>query len=176
MLKLVSSEYCNQIAYDALQVHGGTGFMKDFPVERLYRDARITSIYEGTSQLQVVAAIRGVNTGTYLSAIQEYGQQEYPAELQYLQRELKMMTEEYVTAVNHLTSEKDDELFDFHSRRLVEMAGNIIMGYLLLLDAKRDNEYQSPADVFIKRALASNKEKIHYINSTEHRDLGLIKQ
>jgi alkylation response protein AidB-like acyl-CoA dehydrogenase len=57
LLKMVSSEYCNEIAYDAIQVHGGTGYMKDFPVERLYRDARITSIYEGTSQLQVVAAI-----------------------------------------------------------------------------------------------------------------------
>jgi 3-(methylthio)propanoyl-CoA dehydrogenase len=66
LLKLVSSEYSNQIAYDAVQIHGGAGFMKDFPVERLYRDARITTIYEGTSQLQVVAAIRGVTTGVYL--------------------------------------------------------------------------------------------------------------
>jgi len=72
MLKLFSSEYCNQIAYDALQVHGGTGYMKDFPVERLYRDARITTIYEGTSQLQVVAAIRGVTNGAYLKAMQDY--------------------------------------------------------------------------------------------------------
>jgi len=71
MLKLMSSEYCNQITYDAIQVHGGTGFMKDFPVERMYRDARITSIYEGTSQLQVVAAIRGVGSGAYLNRIKE---------------------------------------------------------------------------------------------------------
>jgi len=72
LVKLVSSEYANQIAYDSLQIHGGTGYMKDFPIERIYRDARITSIYEGTTQLQVVAAIRGVNTGTFLSQINEY--------------------------------------------------------------------------------------------------------
>ncbi|MFQ3579304.1 MAG: acyl-CoA dehydrogenase family protein, partial [Bacteroidales bacterium] len=71
LVKLFSSEYCNQISYDAIQVHGGTGYMKDFPIERIYRDARITSIYEGTSQLQVVAAIRGVGTGGFLSKIKE---------------------------------------------------------------------------------------------------------
>jgi alkylation response protein AidB-like acyl-CoA dehydrogenase len=69
MLKLMSSEFCNQICYDAVQVHGGTGYMKDFPVERMYRDARITTIYEGTSQMQVVAAIRAVINGTYSSFI-----------------------------------------------------------------------------------------------------------
>ncbi len=72
LLKLFSSEYCNQIAYDAIQIHGGTGYMKDFPVERIWRDARITTIYEGTSQLQVVAAIRGVGNGVYHKAMQTY--------------------------------------------------------------------------------------------------------
>jgi 3-(methylthio)propanoyl-CoA dehydrogenase len=65
LVKGLASEYCNQNAYDAIQIHGGSGFMKDYPVERIYRDARITSIYEGTTQLQVVAAIRGVTTGGY---------------------------------------------------------------------------------------------------------------
>ena len=71
LLKLFSSEYANEIAYDALQIHGGSGFMKDYPIERLVRDARITNIYEGTSQLQVVAAIRGVTTGQFLKQIRE---------------------------------------------------------------------------------------------------------
>ncbi|HLF33324.1 MAG TPA: acyl-CoA dehydrogenase family protein [Cyclobacteriaceae bacterium] len=176
MVKLVASEFCNQIAYDAIQVHGGTGFMKDFPVERIYRDARITSIYEGTSQLQVVAAIRGVNTGVFLTQIREYENAGLPAELEFMQRKLKNMTDEFEASVNYLVAEKNEELFEFHSRRLVELAGNIIMGYLLLNDAKRDPEYKVAAEVFIKRSEASNKEKLHYIYSTELRDLGLVKQ
>lgn len=175
LLKMTSSEYCNQIAYDALQVHGGTGYMKDFPIERLYRDARITSIYEGTSQLQVVAAIRGVTTEVFLSRIREYEQETLKPELQYLRKKLVRMADEFEKASKYLIQQKDEELLDFHARRLVEMAGNIIMGYLLVLDAMRDEQYQNDAEIFIKRAEANNKEKMHYIKVTEHRDLGIIK-
>jgi len=176
MLKLISSEYCNQIAYDAIQVHGGTGFMKDFPVERIYRDARITSIYEGTSQLQVVAAIRGVNTGGYLNQMREYESRTYKPELEFLKKKLVKMTNIFEEISNDILEMKDEELLDFHARRLVEMAGNIIMGYLLLNDSVRDDEYQNAAEIFIKRAEANNQEKIFYIKETENRDLGLIKQ
>jgi hypothetical protein len=176
LLKLMASEYCNQIAYDAIQVHGGTGYMKDFPVERIYRDARITSIYEGTSQLQVVAAIRGVVTNVYLNRIKEYEAETFRPEMEYLKTELKKMTAEYEKSVAQVIGEQDDELLNFHARRLVEMAGYIIMGYLLLLDTRRDNEYQNVAEVFIKRAESSNREKAYYIANTGHRDLGLIKQ
>ena len=176
LLKMISSEYCNQIAYDALQVHGGTGYMKDFPVERLYRDARITSIYEGTSQLQVVAAIKGVTTGIFLSKIREYEKEELRPELDYLKAHLIKMTDEFEKTSNLVIDQKDEELVEFHARRLVEMAGNIIMGYLLLQDAMRSDEYQNAAEIFIKRAEANNKEKVHYIKNTELRDLGLIKQ
>ena len=122
LLKMVSSEYCNQIAYDALQVHGGTGYMKDFPVERLYRDARITSIYEGTSQMQVIAAIKGVTTGVFLDRIREYESETLRPELVHLRKRLEKMTIEYERSVNHVVEEKDDELLNFHARRLVEMA------------------------------------------------------
>ena len=176
LLKMTSSEYCNQIAYDAIQVHGGTGYMKDFPVERLYRDARITSIYEGTSQLQVVAAIKGVTTDVFLSRIKEYEKETLRPELVFLRKRLIKMTEEYEQTSQNVIQMKDDELLDFHARRLVEMAGNIIMGYLLVLDAMRDEEYQNIAEVFIKRAEANNKEKVFYIDRTENRDLGIIKQ
>ena len=176
LLKMVSSEYCNQIAYDAIQVHGGTGYMKDFPVERLYRDARITSIYEGTSQLQVVAAIKGVTTEAFLSRIKEYEKEALRPELVFMRKILIKMTEEYEQTVQNVIEMKDEELLDFHARRLVEMAGNIIMGYLLVLDAMRDEEYQNIAEVFIKRGEANNKEKVYYIHTTENRDLGIIKQ
>ncbi len=175
LLKMVSSEYCNQIAYDAIQVHGGTGYMKDFPVERLYRDARITSIYEGTSQLQVVAAIRGVTTYVYQGAIKDYEKESLRPELVYLRKTLIKMTDEYDQTVQNVVDMKDDELLDFHARRLVEMAGNIIMGYLLVLDSMRNEAYQNTAETFIKRAEANNKEKVYYINATEPRDLGIIK-
>lgn len=176
LLKMVSSEYCNQIAYDAIQVHGGTGYMKDFPVERLFRDARITSIYEGTTQLQVVAAIKGVTTNTFLDRIREYEKESLRPELVFLRKTLIKMTGEYEQTVQNVIEMKDEELLDFHARRLVEMAGNIIMGYLLTLDAMRDDEYQNVAETFIRRAEANNKEKVYYINSTEQRDLGIIKQ
>ena len=152
LLKMMSSEYCNQVAYDALQVHGGTGYMKDFPVERLYRDARITSIYEGTSQLQVVAAIRGVTTGVFLNRIREYQDVELKPELEYLRKTLFKMTDDYEECVNAVVDTKDTELLDFHARRLVEMAGNIIMSYLLLHDAMRDDQYRNIAEAYLKRA------------------------
>ncbi|NJN25084.1 MAG: acyl-CoA dehydrogenase [Cyclobacteriaceae bacterium] len=176
LLKMISSEYCNQVAYDAIQIHGGTGYMKDFPVERLYRDARITSIYEGTTQLQVIAAIKGVTTEAFLSRIKEYEKESLRPELVFLRKTLIKMTEEYEQTVQNVIELKDEELLDFHARRLVEMAGNIIIGYLLVLDAMRDEEYQAVAEVFIKRAEANNKERVYYINVTEQRDLGIIRQ
>jgi alkylation response protein AidB-like acyl-CoA dehydrogenase len=175
LLKLISSEYCNEIAYDAIQIHGGTGFMKDFPVERIYRDARITSIYEGTSQLQVVAAIRGVTTGGYLNQIKVYEQRDYKPELEFMKKRLIHMTKQYEKVAARIIEEKDEEYLDFHARRLVEMAGNIIMGYLLINDAMRDDDYRNAAEIFIKKAEASNVEKMYYIKNTEHRDLGIIK-
>ncbi|MBE0655783.1 MAG: acyl-CoA dehydrogenase family protein [Bacteroidales bacterium] len=175
LLKLVSSEYCNSIAYDALQVHGGAGFMKDFPVERLYRDARITTIYEGTSQLQVVAAIRGVGTSAYLNRIREYEQEKLNPELEYLRRYLQDMTVEYEEMSGFVEAQKDSEYLDFHARRLVEMAGNIIIGYLLLLDTMRDEDHRNIAEIFIKTALSGNREKADYIRNSQVKDLGIFK-
>jgi 3-(methylthio)propanoyl-CoA dehydrogenase len=175
LIKLFASEYCNEIAYDAIQVHGGTGYMKDFPVERIYRDARITSIYEGTSQLQVVAAIRGVNSGQFLAQMKVYAGQEVDPELQYLKRILGFMTEEYEKAVANVTQVNDSEFVDFHARRLVEMAGNIIIGYLLIFDAERDPVYKNTAEIFIKKAEANNKDKAFFIKNSEYKDLGVYR-
>jgi len=175
LLKLFSSEYSNEISYDSLQVHGGTGFMKDFPIERIYRDARITTIYEGTSQLQVVAAIRGVGSGAYMNFIREYESKHYKPEYDFIKRRLVIMTDQYEKAVSFVQREKDNELFDFHARRLVEMAGNIIMGYLLLNDADRSDEYKKSADLFSQMVLAENHQKFKYIENFDLKDLGLFK-
>jgi len=176
LLKLFSSEYCNQIAYDALQIHGGTGYMKDFPVERIFRDARITTIYEGTSQLQVVAAIRGVGNGAYLKAMHAYGETAFKPELQFMQSVLSKMTEQYAKTVEKVNEFEDNEFLDFHARRLVEMAGNTIMGYLLLLDANRNEVYTNSADIFIRMARAENIAKVSLINQSHPKDLGAYKQ
>ena len=148
--KGMGSEFCNQNAYDSVQVHGGSGFMKDYACERIYRDARITSIYEGTTQLQVVAAIRHVTTGTYLSKINEYAALEYAPELKPLQDKLAAMTALYADAVEKVTALKNTEYTDFHARRLVEMAGHIIMGYLLLADTTRCADFKKSANVYVR--------------------------
>ncbi|MDE6249741.1 MAG: acyl-CoA dehydrogenase family protein, partial [Paramuribaculum sp.] len=154
LAKGLSSEYCNQNAYDCIQIHGGSGFMKDYACERLYRDARITSIYEGTTQLQVVAAIRHVTTGTYLSLIQSYQENEFTGALAPLAEILKGLTEQYVKAVETVSAVKDVAYADFMARRLVEMAGVIVMSYLLLLDASRNESFTHSAEVYVKLAQA----------------------
>ena len=176
LLKLVASELCNQIAYDSLQIHGGAGFMKDFPIGRLYRDARITSIYEGTSQLQVIAAIKGVMTDSYLKKINEYEEMAVNPELEYLRHFLADMTNQYTATVELIKEKDDNEFVDFHARRLVEMAGNIIMGHLLVLDAQRDVKFKYLAELFIKKSIAANQERTRYINDSEIKDLGTYRQ
>lgn len=149
MAKGTGSEFCNQNAYDAVQVHGGSGFMKDYACERIYRDARITSIYEGTTQLQVVAAIRHVTTGTYLNQINAYAAEEYAPETSELKERLVKMTALYEEALKTVVDNKNTEYTDFHARRLVEMAGHIIMGYLLLGDTTRNEKFLKSANVYV---------------------------
>jgi hypothetical protein len=175
LAKGMSSEYCNQLAYDAVQIHGGSGFMKDYPVERIYRDARITSIYEGTTQLQVVAAIRGVTTGAYLSQIRVYEATKLAPEYEYLRRTLIILTDDYEQAVKKVVGMEDNEFIDFHARRLVEMAGHIIMGYLLLLDTNRDASFLKSAKNYISFAKGQVKAHAELVRSSELSDLGMYK-
>ncbi|TCN68596.1 acyl-CoA dehydrogenase family protein [Acetobacteroides hydrogenigenes] len=175
LLKLFASEYSNQIAYDSLQIHGGSGFMKDYPIERIIRDARITTIYEGTSQLQVVAAIKGVTTGVFLQQMKAYAATPVHTDMEYMKKTLADMTEEYVKAYELVHAVGDNEYLDFHARRLVEMAGHIIMGYLLLLDAQRDARFTNSADVYIKLGAAWNKDRYNYIAKSHIDDLGIYK-
>jgi 3-(methylthio)propanoyl-CoA dehydrogenase len=175
LAKGMSSEYSNQLAYDAVQIHGGSGFMKDYPVERIYRDARITSIYEGTTQLQVVAAIRGITTGAFLARIREYEAERVSPKLEYLKRSLIILTDEYEQAVKKVVSADDNEFIDFHARRLVEMAGHIIMSYLLLLDSNRDELFLRSAKNYITFAKAQVKANSEFIRVSELSDIGTYK-
>ncbi len=175
LVKGMASEYSNQLAYDAVQIHGGSGFMKDYPVERIYRDARITSIYEGTTQLQVVAAIRGVTTGSYLNQIREYEAERVSPKLEYLKRSLIILTDDYERAVKKVMAADDTEFVDFHARRLVEMAGHIIMGYLLVLDSNRDESFLKSAQNYLNFAKGQVKAHAEFIRSSELADLGNYK-
>ncbi|GAB6395211.1 MAG: acyl-CoA dehydrogenase [Bacteroidales bacterium] len=158
--KGMTSEFANQNAYDAVQIHGGSGFMKDYTCERLYRDARIANIYEGTTQLQVVAAVRHVTTGTYLSQIRKYESIEYKPGLESLKQRLIEMTAQYEETVSLVTETKDNEYIDFHSRRMVEAAGHCIFGYLLLQDANRNEIFRRSAEVYVAYGQAEVN-KIH---------------
>ena len=135
LAKGMNSEYCNQNAYDGLQVHGGSGFMLDYPIQRYYRDARITSIYEGTTQLQVVAAIRYVTNGAYLQLMREYEQQAVADDLKPLQQRAKAMADKFEEAVAHVKEAADQPLHDLCARHLVEMAAETIMLHLLQYNA-----------------------------------------
>ncbi len=173
--KGMTTEYANQNTYDAIQIHGGSGFMKDYTCERLYRDARITNIYEGTTQLQVVAAIRHVTTGTYLNQLNEYDQLDYKEELQPLHARLQAMTAKFAALKETVTATKDSEYIDFHARRLVEAAGHCVFGYLLLQDAQRDDSFKRSAEVYVRYGEAEVDKICSFINNFKAEDLALYR-
>lgn len=165
LAKGMTSEFCNQNAYDAIQIHGGSGFMKDYACERIYRDARITSIYEGTTQLQVVAAIRHVTTGTYANWINEQLAVECKPELQDVKETLTFMAQQYANAVEAVTGVNDTNFVDFMARRLVEMAGYTVMGLLLLEDANRNDSFEKSLRVFVKLGQAEVAKHADFIGN-----------
>ena len=177
LVKLFSSEYANQLAYDCVQIHGGSGFMKDYACERLYRDARIMNIYEGTSQLQVVAAINAVTKGTFLEQIRRYEAGEFCEAMQpvvAVLRELTARFEEMTARVETLDKECAGYK-DFHARRLVETAGHIIIGYLLARQAGESEEYVNSAKVFCKLAEGKISEAYTYVMNSTLEDVELFK-
>lgn len=165
LAKGLTSEFCNQNAYDAIQIHGGSGFMKDYACERIYRDARITSIYEGTTQLQVVAAIRHVTTGTYLNWIKQQLAVECKPEDQDVKATLEFMAQQYADAVEAVTGVNDPKYLDFMARRLVEMAGYTVMGLLLLEDTTRNDEFRRSLRVFVKLGQAEVAKHADFIGN-----------
>ena len=175
MGKGMTSEYANQNVNDAVQIHGGSGFMKDYTCERLYRDARITNIYEGTTQLQVVAAIRYVTTGAYLEQIRRYEALDYKPELDGLKQQLIEMTDRYEKIVAAVTETKDSEYIEFQARRLVEAASHCIFGYLLLKDANINDLFRRSAEVYIGYGQAEIHKIEAYIQHFRSEKLEVLK-
>ena len=155
LAKGMNSEYANQNAYDCIQVHGGSGFMLEYACQRIYRDARITSIYEGTTQLQVVAAIRYVTNGSYISILREYEQIPASAEMQPLLERVKAMADKFEACTESVKAADNQELHDFLARRLYEMAAVCVMSHLIIQDATRAPEmFAVSARVYVNYAQA----------------------
>ena len=151
--KGMNSEYANQNTYDAIQVHGGSGFIMEYKSQRLYRDARIFSIYEGTTQLQVVAAIRYITNGTYASIIQEMLQNEVSAEMQPLKDRVVKMVAKLEEAIEKVKEDNNQEVLDFLARRLYNMTGDVIMSLLIIEDASKAPElFAKSANVYVRYA------------------------
>ena len=153
LAKGMNSEYANQNAYDAISIHGGSGFIMEYKCQRLFRDARIFSIYEGTTQLQVVAAIRYITNGTYLSIIKEMLESEVSDDLKALKARVAKLVDLYEAAINKVKEANDQAVHDFLARRLYNMTGDIVMSLLILDDATKSPElFAKSANVYVRMA------------------------
>lgn len=170
--KGMNSEYVNQNAYDGISVHGGSGFIMEYKCQRLFRDARIFSIYEGTTQLQVVAAIRYITNGTYLSIIREMLEEEVSVEMEPLRKLIATLVEDYEAAVNKVKENENQDVQDFLARRLYDMTTEIIMSLLIIADASKAPElFAKSAHVFVKMTEENVVGKVAYINNFDVSDL-----
>ena len=153
LAKGMNSEYANQNAYDAISIHGGSGFIMEYKCQRLFRDARIFSIYEGTTQLQVVAAIRYITNGTYLNIIKEMLESEVSDDLKALKARVAKLVDLYEAAINKVKEANDQSVHDFLARRLYNMTGDIVMSLLILDDATKAPElFAKSANVYVRMA------------------------
>ena len=151
--KYYCSEMCNSVAYDAIQVLGGSGYMRDYKLERLYRDARITSIYEGTSQLQVVAAITGLMAGNLSFGVEDVDLAGLPESLLPLKQELEKCFQLMTGSVTAMKARGDRGIIDLYARNAVDMAIDVYCGYLFLWCAVRDERKAQVARKWIASAL-----------------------
>mgnify|MGYP001127403446 FL=1 len=176
LAKGMNSEYANQNAYDAISIHGGSGFIMEYKCQRLFRDARIFSIYEGTTQLQVVAAIRYITNGTYLSIIKEMLENEVSDDLKSLKERVAKLVELYEAAINKVKEANDQAVHDFLARRLYNMTGDIVMSLLILDDATKAPElFAKSANVYVRMAEEEVLGHSAYIQNFKAEDLESFK-
>ena len=170
--KGMNSEYANQNAYDCIQIHGGSGFMMEYACQRIYRDARITSIYEGTTQLQTVAAIRYVTNGSYIATLRNYEAIPCSEDMQPLMDRVKEMANKFDACTNAVKEGQNQELLDFVARRLYEMAAVCIMSHLLIQDATKAPElFAKSAHVYVNYAEAEIEKHFNFIRKFKADDL-----
>ena len=176
LAKGMNSEYANQNAYDAISIHGGSGFIMEYKCQRLFRDARIFSIYEGTTQLQVVAAIRYITNGTYLNIIKEMLESEVSDDLKALKARVAKLSDLYEAAINKVKEANDQAVHDFLARRLYNMTGDIVMSLLILDDATKSPElFAKSANVYVRMAEEEVLGHSAYIQNFQAEDLESFK-
>ena len=176
LAKGMNSEYANQNAYDAISIHGGSGFIMEYKCQRLFRDARIFSIYEGTTQLQVVAAIRYITNGTYLNIIKEMLESEVSDDLKALKARVAKLADLYEAAINKVKEANDQAVHDFLARRLYNMTGDIVMSLLILDDATKSPElFAKSANVYVRMAEEEVLGHSAYIQNFQTEDLDSFK-
>ena len=172
LAKGMNSEYANQNAYDAIQIHGGSGFIMEYKSQRLYRDARIFSIYEGTTQLQVVAAIRYITNGTMLGIIKEMAEAEVADSLKPLKTRIEKLIPIYEDALNYVKELGNQAAHDFLARRLYDMTAELVMSLLILDDANRAPElFMKSANVYVRMTEEDVIGKSAYIKAFQADDL-----
>lgn len=168
LAKGMNSEYANQNAYDAISIHGGSGFIMEYKCQRLYRDARIFSIYEGTTQLQVVAAIRYVMNGTYLQVMKDMLSKEVTTDFLTLVNRIKAMVAQYEEVLDKVKETNNQEVQDFLARRLYNMTAHIIMSILIIHDAMRSPElFAKSAHIYVAHAEEENDGHAKFIKNFE---------
>ena len=177
LAKGINSEYANQTAYDAISIHGGSGFIMEYKCQRLYRDARIFSIYEGTTQLQVVAAIRYITNGTYLSIMKEMLEGELACDcMKALRDRVARLVELYEESIERVNAYDNQDIHDFLARRLYNMTADIIGSLLLIEDASKAPElFKKSANVFVRIAEEEVIGHASYIKSFDPADLANFK-
>ena len=177
LAKGINSEYANQTAYDAISIHGGSGFIMEYKCQRLYRDARIFSIYEGTTQLQVVAAIRYITNGTYLSIMKEMLEGELACDcMKPLRDRVAHLVELYEESIERVNAYDNQDIHDFLARRLYNMTADIIGSLLLIEDASKAPElFKKSANVFVRMAEEEVIGHASYIKSFDPADLANFK-
>lgn len=172
LAKGTNSEWANQNAYDAISIHGGSGFIMEYKSQRLFRDARIFSIYEGTTQLQVVAAIRYITNGTYLNIMKEMLQGEVSESLKPLQERVAKLVVTYEACLDKVKAGANQDEHDFLGRRLYDMTADIVASLLILDDATRAPElFEKSANVFVRMAEEEVMGKAAYIQAFQADDL-----
>ena len=176
LAKGMNSEYANQNAYDAISVHGGSGFIMEYKSQRLFRDARIFSIYEGTTQLQVVAAIRYISNGTMLNNIKDMLAELKNSQLSTLNSQLLERIERlipvYEEALNHAKGLDNQDAFDFLARRLYDITAELVMSLLIIRDAAKAPElFSKSANVYVRMAEEDILGKATYIKAFRADDL-----
>ena len=173
--KGMNSEYASQNAYDAISIHGGSGFIMEYKSQRLYRDARIFSIYEGTTQLQVVAAVRYITNGTYLQVMRDMMEGErskVKGEMATLLDRIDPLIDLYEKAVAYVKEANNEEVHDFLARRLYDMTCEIIMSLLIIDDASRAPElFEKSANVYVRMTEEDVCAKSYYVMHFTEADL-----